>query len=65
MTARRFLSRYAIYVALAVECATLAVATNAFFTVDNLANLLRQNAFPAIIAAGMTFTTAVDPWDRA
>jgi ribose transport system permease protein len=56
MTARRFLSRYAIYVALAVECATLAVATNAFFTVDNLANLLRQNAFPAIIAAGMTFT---------
>jgi ribose transport system permease protein len=56
MTPRRFLSRYAIYVALAVECATLALATNAFFTVDNLANVLRQNAFPAIIAAGMTFT---------
>jgi ribose transport system permease protein len=56
MTARRFLSRYAIYVALAVECATLALATNAFFTADNLANVLRQNAFPAIIAAGMTFT---------
>jgi ribose transport system permease protein len=56
MTARRFLSRYAIYVALAVECATLALATNAFFTVDNLANVLRQNAFPAIIAVGMTFT---------
>jgi ribose transport system permease protein len=56
MTARRFLSRYAIYVALAAECATLALATNAFFTVDNLANVLRQNAFPAIIAAGMTFT---------
>jgi len=56
MSARRFLSRYAIYVALAVECATLALATSAFFTVDNLANVLRQNAFPAIIAAGMTFT---------
>ena len=56
MTARRFLSRYAIYIALAVECATLALATNAFFTVDNLGNVLRQNAFPAIIAAGMTFT---------
>jgi ribose transport system permease protein len=56
MTARRFLSRYAIHVALAVECATLALATNAFFTADNLANVLRQNAFPAIIAAGMTFT---------
>jgi ribose transport system permease protein len=56
MTARRFLSRYAIYVALVAECATLALATNAFFTVDNLANVLRQNAFPAIIAAGMTFT---------
>jgi ribose transport system permease protein len=56
MRARRFLSRYAIYIALAVECVTLALATNAFFTVDNLANVLRQNAFPAIIAAGMTFT---------
>ncbi|HEY6357549.1 MAG TPA: ABC transporter permease [Vicinamibacterales bacterium] len=56
MTARRFLSRYAIYVALVVECAVLALATNAFFTVGNLENVLRQNAFPAIIAAGMTFT---------
>lgn len=56
MTARRFLSRYAIYVALVVECAVLTLATNAFFTVGNLENLLRQNAFPAIIAAGMTFT---------
>jgi ribose transport system permease protein len=33
----------------------LALATDAFFTPDNLANVLRQNAFPAIIAAGMTF----------
>ena len=33
----------------------LALATDTFFTVDNLTNVLRQNAFPAIIAAGMTF----------
>jgi ribose/xylose/arabinose/galactoside ABC-type transport system permease subunit len=56
MTWRRFLSRYAIYVALAVECLALALATDSFFTADNLSNLLRQNAFPAIVAAGMTFT---------
>lgn len=56
MTVRRFLSRYAIYLALVFECLALGLASNAFFTADNLANLLRQNAFPAIIAAGMTFT---------
>ncbi|MFI5178758.1 MAG: ABC transporter permease [Vicinamibacterales bacterium] len=55
MTARRFLSQYAIFVALAIECLVLAFATDTFFTVDNLTNVLRQNAFPAIIAAGMTF----------
>jgi ribose transport system permease protein len=51
----RVLSRYAIFVALALECLILAFATDTFFTVDNLTNVLRQNAFPAIIAAGMTF----------
>src|SRR5436190_11581702 len=55
MTARRFLSNYAIFVALAVECLVLALGAPAFLTADNLANVLRQNAFPAIIAAGMTF----------
>jgi ribose/xylose/arabinose/galactoside ABC-type transport system permease subunit len=55
MTLRRFLSRYAIFIALGVECLVLALATDAFFTLDNLTNVLRQNAFPAIIAAGMTF----------
>jgi ribose/xylose/arabinose/galactoside ABC-type transport system permease subunit len=55
MTRRRVLSEYAIFVALAAECVILALATDAFFTPDNLANVLRQNAFPAIIAAGMTF----------
>jgi ribose transport system permease protein len=55
MTIRRALSRYAIFIALGVECVILALATDAFFTVDNLTNVLRQNAFPAVIAAGMTF----------
>jgi ribose/xylose/arabinose/galactoside ABC-type transport system permease subunit len=52
---RSWLSKNAIFVALAVECLVLAVATDAFFTVDNLSNVLRQNAFTAILAAGMTF----------
>ncbi|HJR61835.1 MAG TPA: ABC transporter permease [Vicinamibacterales bacterium] len=46
---------YAIFVALLVECAVLAVATDAFLTPANLGNVLRQNAFTAILAAGMTF----------
>ena len=52
---RRIVSRYAIFVALAVECAFLALSTDAFFTAANLGNVLRQNAFTAILAAGMTF----------
>jgi ribose transport system permease protein len=55
MKVRRALSDYAIFIALAAECLILAVAAPAFFTPDNFANVLRQNAFPAIIAAGMTF----------
>ena len=52
---RRWISRYAIFVALALECLFLAVSTDAFFTSANLSNVLRQNAFTAILAAGMTF----------
>jgi ribose/xylose/arabinose/galactoside ABC-type transport system permease subunit len=55
MTTRRWLSRYAIFVALAAECVVLAIATDSFLTANNLTNVIRQNAFPAIIAAGMTF----------
>src|SRR4029079_16308530 len=51
----RWLTRYAIVLALAVECLILAVATDAFFSAANLSNVLRQNAFTAILAAGMTF----------
>jgi len=54
MTVRRWLSRYAIFIALLVECVVLSLGTDTFFTVDNLSNVLRQNAFPAVIAAGMT-----------
>src|SRR5215471_7598027 len=55
ITIRRWLSSYAIYVALAAECLVLSVATDAFLTPANLSNVLRQNAFTAILAAGMTF----------
>src|ERR1044071_1919972 len=55
MSLRARLSNYAIFIALAVECVVLALVSDAFFTADNLSNVLRQNAFPAIIAAGMTF----------
>ncbi|HEX6976237.1 MAG TPA: ABC transporter permease [Vicinamibacterales bacterium] len=54
-TVRTWISRYAIFVALALECVFLALSTDAFFTSANLANVLRQNAFTAILAAGMTF----------
>ena len=49
------LAGYAIFAALLVECLVLAVATDAFLTPANLSNVLRQNAFTAVLAAGMTF----------
>ena len=52
---RRSFSDFAIFVALALECLVLAIATDSFFTTGNLMNVLRQNAFTAILAAGMTF----------
>jgi ribose transport system permease protein len=55
MTIRRFLSRYAIFIALVIECLIVGFATDTFFTPANLVNVLRQNAFIAILAAGMTF----------
>jgi ribose transport system permease protein len=51
----RWLSRSAIFVALAVECGIVALASDAFLTQANLSNVLRQNAFTAVLAAGMTF----------
>jgi ribose transport system permease protein len=55
MTRRRWISDYAIFIALAIECAILATATDTFLGAGNLMNVLRQNAFTAILAAGMTF----------
>jgi ribose transport system permease protein len=52
---RRWLSNYAIFVALVAECLILVATTDAFFSVNNLSNVLRQNAFTAILGAGMTF----------
>jgi ribose transport system permease protein len=49
------LSRYAIFAALVAECLVLATTSDAFLTSGNLMNVLRQNAFTAILAAGMTF----------
>jgi ribose/xylose/arabinose/galactoside ABC-type transport system permease subunit len=55
MMTRRSLDQYAIFLALVIECLVLAFATDGFLTGNNLANVLRQNAFTAVLAAGMTF----------
>lgn len=52
---RHLLSRHAIFLALAVECLVVGLTTDTFFTASNLSNVLRQNAFIAMIGAGMTF----------
>jgi ribose transport system permease protein len=52
---RPSLFSYAIFAALVAECVILALTTDAFLTPANLGNVLRQNAFTAILAAGMTF----------
>jgi ribose transport system permease protein len=51
----RWLSSYGIFVALVAECLLLGFSTEAFFSAGNLTNVLRQNAFTAILAAGMSF----------
>jgi ribose/xylose/arabinose/galactoside ABC-type transport system permease subunit len=47
--------QYAIFLALVIECLILTFATDGFLTGNNLSNVLRQNAFTAVLAAGMTF----------
>ena len=51
----RWISTYAIFGALVLECLILATTSEAFLTPGNLMNVLRQNAFTAILAAGMSF----------
>lgn len=55
MRLRSHLSRYAIFIALGAECLAVGLTTDTFFTAANLSNVLRQNAFIAMLAAGMTF----------
>jgi ribose transport system permease protein len=50
-----WLSRYAIFGALIVECVFFSVQSEGFVRWDNVMNILRQNSFTAILAAGMTF----------
>jgi len=50
-----WISHYAIFGALVVEFVFLAMSSEAFLTPGNLMNVLRQNAFTAILAAGMSF----------
>jgi len=52
---KRGWSDYAIFLALGLECLILAIASPAFFSTENVMNVLRQNAFTAIVSAGMTF----------
>ena len=52
---KRGWSDYAIFIALALECVILAIASPAFASTENVMNVLRQNAFTAIVSAGMTF----------
>jgi ribose transport system permease protein len=53
------ISRYAIFVALLIECAILSITTDSFLTTGNISNVLRQNTFTAILAAGMTFVILI------
>ncbi len=55
--AMRFVAEYGIYVALALLFAVLATTMpDTFLSSANLANVLRQNAFTAVLATGMTLT---------
>ena len=55
MTVPRRYAGYTIFVALAAEFLLLSATTDTFLSTANLSNVLRQNAFTAILAAGMTF----------
>src|SRR3954464_15942988 len=52
---RRPLEQYGIFAILLLECLVLSLTTESFLTGTNLGNVLRQHAFTAVLAAGMTF----------
>jgi len=50
----RFIAKNMILVALLVMCAILAIMNDKFLTINNLSNVLIQNATVGIVAVGMT-----------
>jgi ribose transport system permease protein len=64
IVALTFLSRYATLVALAAMVIGFSIhSPAAFFTVDNLLNVLNQSSLTALIAAGLTVTLIVGEFD--
>ena len=49
------LGKYGIYIALFVLFAAMSVSSSSFLTVNNLFNILKQNAVYGVLAVGMTF----------
>jgi ribose transport system permease protein len=52
---RNFVRQFGLIVSFALLCAALALASDRFFTVENVTNVLRISAINAIISVGMTF----------
>jgi ribose transport system permease protein len=50
---RAFLQKYGIALSMAMLCLALSLATDRFFTADNLTNVLRQASINGIISIGM------------
>jgi ribose transport system permease protein len=64
IAALTFLARYATLVALAAMVIGFSIhSPAAFFTVDNLLNVLNQSSLTALIAAGLTVTLIVGEFD--
>ncbi|CAH0119235.1 Ribose import permease protein RbsC [Paenibacillus sp. CECT 9249] len=55
MSARNIFSKYGIYVVLVFLIVFFSIASDAFLSVDNFMNILRQVAVIGIVAVGMTF----------
>jgi ribose/xylose/arabinose/galactoside ABC-type transport system permease subunit len=55
MKLQDYLYKYGIYIAFMLMCIILSVTTDAFLTMNNILNVLRQISINGIIAIGMTF----------
>ncbi|MBK5195618.1 MAG: ABC transporter permease [Proteiniphilum sp.] len=60
---KNFIVNYALYFALAGMIIFLTLATNKFFTLSNIVNVLRQISVQAIIAIGMTMAIIMAQMD--